>query len=246
LEQKYDTSQLPCQLLNRSQFICDTPTTNESENGRLSEVITSSIPVSIQPTVNDEDKTLLTHMAEISERFLKLNKPYTQKAIHQLQGFYVNKSSQIECNRYSSLRAAGDKISLRRSINIKYDEEHRTLIDRVERSISLLEKKVEKLFHEKTKRSTSSTSKVSQVAIEIMRNWYDRNSEHPYPGYETAEVMAKAGNISVDQVKKWFSNRRQRFGNTKAISEIARRRKRRRTLSGDDILLESAKLARIQ
>ena len=198
------------------------------------------------PEIDDYNKISLTlRMTQISDNFLKLNKSQTKQAVHDLQGFYVNKSSEIECDRYSSLRTAGVNKTLLKSINIQYDERHLDLIDRVDRSISLLEKMFEKPSREIRKHSTLGMTKISGVAIDIMTTWYNRNSEHPYPGYESAEVMAKAGNISIDQVKKWFSNRRQRNGNTKTISEIARRRKRIRTLSQDDILLESAKMARL-
>ena len=52
-------------------------------------------------------------------------------------------------------------------------------------------------------------------AIRIMGNWYDRNIDHPYPTNETAEVIAKAGQITAEQVKKWFANKRMRSANTK-------------------------------
>ncbi len=58
-----------------------------------------------------------------------------------------------------------------------------------------------------------------------MQTWYDRNSEHPYPSYDTSEVMAKAGGGTIEQVKKWFANRRKRSNNTKSLCEIAKRRK---------------------
>ena len=45
--------------------------------------------------------------------------------------------------------------------------------------------------------------------------------------------MSKASNISVEQVKKLFSNRRMREGNTKHLSQIAARRKRVRTESSE-------------
>ena len=88
-------------------------------------------------------------------------------------------------------------------------------------------------------------NKVGPVAIRIMQAWYDRNPEHPYPSYDAAAVIAEASQITVEQVKKWFANRRQRLGNTKKIQEIVRRRKRVRSVSGDNILLEAAKMARI-
>ena len=66
---------------------------------------------------------------------------------------------------------------------------------------------------------------LSLIAVRVMQNWYDRNSEHPYPSHDTCTVMAKAGGITVEQVKKWFANKRLRNGQTKSIREIARRRK---------------------
>ena len=58
-----------------------------------------------------------------------------------------------------------------------------------------------------------------------MQNWYERNAEHPHPSHDTCSVMAQAGGITVEQVKKWFANKRLRNGQTKSIKEIARRRK---------------------
>ena len=74
---------------------------------------------------------------------------------------------------------------------------------------------------------------LNSVAVRILSSWYQRNKEHPYPSHETCEVMSKASNISVEQVKKWFSNRRMREGNTKHLSQIAARRKRVRTESSE-------------
>lgn len=72
----------------------------------------------------------------------------------------------------------------------------------------------------------SRFTSLNAVATRVMTRWYTQNAEHPYPSYETAEVMAKAGGITVEQVKKWFANQRLRRQNTKSISEIARRRKK--------------------
>ena len=66
---------------------------------------------------------------------------------------------------------------------------------------------------------------LSAVAVRVMQNWYERNAEHPYPSHDTCSVMAQAGGITVEQVKKWFANKRLRNGQTKSIKEIARRRK---------------------
>ena len=39
-----------------------------------------------------------------------------------------------------------------------------------------------------------------------MKKWYTNNKEHPYPSHVVATVLAKSGDITVKQVKKWFSN----------------------------------------
>lgn len=84
---------------------------------------------------------------------------------------------------------------------------------------------------------------LNPVATQIMTNWYERNKEHPYPSYETAEVMATAGNVTVEQVKKWFANRRRRAGNTKSLQAVAQRRLRARKESCD-LMVGGAKRTR--
>jgi len=89
---------------------------------------------------------------------------------------------------------------------------------------------------------------LNPVAVRIMQAWYNNNSEHPYPGYDAAKVMAEAGDITVDQVKKWFANHRRRSNNTKPIKEIAQRRKVAKRSSScmedDDIYFTDSKKAR--
>ena len=43
---------------------------------------------------------------------------------------------------------------------------------------------------------------LNRVAVRIMNNWYERNQNNPYPSNDTAEVIAKAGNITVEQDEK--------------------------------------------
>ena len=83
-------------------------------------------------------------------------------------------------------------------------------------------------------------SPLHDVAVRIMTAWYDQHMEHPYPSYAACEVMANSGKITVEQVKKWFANRRRRENNTKTLTEIARRRKR----GCEDISDSSVKKAR--
>ncbi len=74
------------------------------------------------------------------------------------------------------------------------------------------------------------------VAVRIMNKWYEQNIDAPYPANETAEVMANAGGITVEQVKKWFANKRMRSGNTKSIKEQAKSRSKQVVHVHNDVL----------
>lgn len=80
--------------------------------------------------------------------------------------------------------------------------------------------------------------KLSEVATKVLTSWYDRNKEHPYPTHDTIKILATAGNLTIEQVQKWFSNRRMRDRTTKPMNVIAARRKR---LIIDDSICSLAK-----
>ena len=206
----------------------------------------TAIPSALYDTIAHPLQAPVTVRAsQISLRFLKLSS--SRVRVHELHSFYVRQSAELESSRFTALSTAAHNAWSTNSLNVQYDQQHHALLDRVEQSLRLVEQReADRLTKKPTVSATSSSAKVGTVAIRIMTSWYERNSEHPYPSYEACEVMAKAGQITVEQVKKWFSNRRQRLGNTKLISQIAARRKRVRTVSGDDILLEGSKMVRLQ
>lgn len=85
--------------------------------------------------------------------------------------------------------------------------------------------------------SITESSKIKRalnpLATRIMENWYRKNTRHPYPSLDAAEVLANAGGITVEQVKKWFANKRLRNRNTRGKRELARlRRELRKQLDG--------------
>ena len=67
-------------------------------------------------------------------------------------------------------------------------------------------------------RKCSRRTRLTPTAISIMERWYQHNEEHPYPNQEAAQLLATAGSISPEQVKKWFANRHLRNGNTKDLT----------------------------
>ena len=82
----------------------------------------------------------------------------------------------------------------------------------------------------------SKPNPLNSLAVRIMNNWYERNRHNPYPSNETAEVIGKAGNITAEQVKKWFANKRMRSSNTKPQK---RRRKQQCSTIDSEIIRAS-------
>jgi hypothetical protein len=55
-----------------------------------------------------------------------------------------------------------------------------------------------------------------------MEDWYQQHTDYPYPEPIIAELLAIQGGITVEQVKKWFGNKRNRCHNTRSLTEIAK------------------------
>lgn len=105
------------------------------------------------------------------------------------------------------------------------------VIDRVDKSLSLLEEKKKKATENQTNYFVPGVKRrppLSKRAVKLMESWYQANLHHPYPSTTVCEALALSGNISVEQVKKWFGNKRSRKSNTKPRSEIAKRKFRSR------------------
>lgn len=197
---------------------------------------------------------LTVRISVLNLQFMKLLNCKVKQQVTELQKYYFLTSSDIETSRYSALQSANHYMQI--SVNSHYDQQHHDLITKTEYSLSLIEQRIVQTKQEHVeKHDTATNSPVpdtrklpkttasNTIAHRIMNNWYERNKEHPYPSYDTAEIMAKAGGITVEQVKKWFANKRLRHGNTKHITEIAKRRKRSRTVSTDDVLFSGVHLS---
>jgi hypothetical protein len=43
-----------------------------------------------------------------------------------------------------------------------------------------------------------------------MEDWYETHLEHPYPTGSVIDDLANQGKVAIEQVKKWFANKRNR------------------------------------
>jgi hypothetical protein len=59
-----------------------------------------------------------------------------------------------------------------------------------------------------------------------MEDWYEQNLDHPYPNNTIINQFAEQGNVNIEQVKKWFANKRNRSKNTRTLTEIARKKRK--------------------
>ena len=66
--------------------------------------------------------------------------------------------------------------------------------------------------------------------VQILNRWYLRNYHFPYPTENIFNIVSEATGLSVNQVNKWYSNRRQRDENVKTAGERAQLRKERAQL----------------
>ena len=186
--------------------------------------------------------------------------------LEQLHTFCQQQTYHIEEERNQSFESSVTTPWLYKSINSYYDHLQHQLVDRIESSLNLLLS-----CHHRTQQQHSSPTtlpsshaelariltgvqkdldrkkkspSLNRTAVKIMTLWYQRNEDHPYPTQSTAEVMAKAGGIRAEQVKKWFANKRKRSGNTKPFVDIAKERRRLRTVSSESILFTGSRKSR--
>ncbi len=54
---------------------------------------------------------------------------------------------------------------------------------------------------------------LGKEAVAILNDWYEGNMQCPYPSPDTITRLAEQAKLSVEQVKHWFNNRRNRSSN---------------------------------
>ena len=56
---------------------------------------------------------------------------------------------------------------------------------------------------------------LNRTALHLLNKWYDENIHDPYPKKAVQEYIALHGGITIQQVKAWFANKRNRSHNTR-------------------------------
>jgi hypothetical protein len=94
-------------------------------------------------------------------------------------------------------------------------------MDRVESSVQFLEDNVRQLQSaiNRSQINVRTRPSLSQKAIQVMEQWYYSHLNHPYPTLDVIQDLATRGEIKEEQVKKWFSNKRNRSKHPPGISK---------------------------
>ena len=67
--------------------------------------------------------------------------------------------------------------------------------------------------------------------IQMLEFWYLDNTERPYPGKQAVSHLARTGNITPTQVRKWLANKRVRSMNTNGKGRTSQPRPKTKTSS---------------
>ncbi|XP_048259422.1 uncharacterized protein LOC125384410 [Haliotis rufescens] len=173
---------------------------------------------------------LTTRECELLKRFHHLERFYADQ-VRELSTLFRFHASSIEMRRMEVMADTSLTCHYRDWLSHHFDTQIHQVIDRVEKSLSLLEEKEKKSMEIQMNTLVPGVKRrppLSKRAVQLMEGWYQSNLHHPYPSAIVYKSLAVAGNVTVEQVKKWFGNKRNRNSNTRTRSEIAKRKFRNR------------------
>lgn len=277
ISSQVNTSHPVCDILETAALSCGIVTTNKEHSSKsctglnhitqtvissLKEEVTecsNTVPASLLDPTDKPDTLPLSVRTEILQlRFMAIKPRYRLRA-SELQNFYNLQTNNLQQERQQILQQSSPLFY--NNVNQAFDIYHNKLVDRVEKSLSLLECKSApvKQFSKSSfsrflpdvntscavlsdlcktpikdttqdmfkfcagKRKTLKPkfmSNLDPIATNIMKVWYENNKDYPYPSREACDTMAKSGNISNEQVRKWFANKRSRNNNTRSQEDI--------------------------
>lgn len=185
----------------------------------LSDCRTTDCPKTLFETLSNGPKQdVYARERNLQSKFSLLQAKYPDE-VTELSCFYRQQSAEVETERLNEIHDENMPKSYRNHLNSYYDNQLHMIMERVEKSLRLLStanRDIVTIY-----KPFKSRPLLSRKAVKMMEEWYSRNYEHPYPGPIAVEALAKAGEVSNEQVKKWFANKRNRCKNTKPVTEIA-------------------------
>ncbi|CAF2438305.1 unnamed protein product [Rotaria sp. Silwood2] len=105
------------------------------------------------------------------------------------------------------------------NINISYqtmnDRHHVESPFRTHQSLVINERLPAPLVPRVSSSRSKSYHKLPDHAVKLMQEWYNANLDNPYPRSPDKKRFMTEGNITAQQCRSWFANRRQRLKHVK-------------------------------
>ncbi|KAL4225600.1 hypothetical protein ACF0H5_016288 [Mactra antiquata] len=202
----------PCVELSRQSQTGSPVFENVKHAQNESSAYNSNLPVNSTGEQCEEMKLALREK-DIMSRLYSL-RVVDMDAATSIEQYYHSQTTVIDLERHNVLcQMAYDKKSSD-SIHSYYNRKLLSLLECVEGKLFSAENKKCKGI----KRSLNCDRKsrlLPKHAVQIMQHWYEENLENPYPSREVTQSMASEGGVSVEQIRKWFANKRNRSRNNK-------------------------------
>ncbi|KAH3884139.1 uncharacterized protein LOC127836540 [Dreissena polymorpha] len=209
-----------------NDFLSKHPFFKDLKSTLLSDCQNKSCPQTLFDTLtgNGPKQDVYARERNMQVKFSSLQHKYPDE-VSELSTFFHQQSAEIQTERLKEVHDEKTPKSYRNYLNNYYDNQLHMIMDRVEQSLGVLS--VAKREFVVGCRTFKSRPLLSRKAVAMMEEWYMRNYEHPYPSNTAVEALATAGQISAEQVKKWFANKRNRSKNTKPVVEVANMKRKR-------------------
>ena len=184
-------------------------------------------PIKLFETLsNKQHQDVYARERNLQAKFSSLQSRYPEE-IRKLSSFYRCQSAEVETERFKHLHGENIPVAYRNYLNDYYDDQLHKIMNRVEKSVKVLSEAKQETIPPVNRIYLRSRPLLSRKAVTMMDEWYTRNFEHPYPSQSAVDALAKAGEITTEQVKKWFANKRNRCKNIKPQPEIANIKRKR-------------------
>ena len=136
-------------------------------------------------------------------------------AADETEQYYQSQTTMIDLERHNVLcQMAFDRVSTE-SINKYYNKKLLTLLESVEQKLSAYELTSTSKHGKRNVTGQKKSRLLPKHAVKILESWYQENLENPYPSRDVTLSMAAEGGITVEQIRKWFANKRNRSRNSK-------------------------------
>ncbi|KAH3883405.1 uncharacterized protein LOC127834374 [Dreissena polymorpha] len=170
----------------------------------------SPSPASDEPT---EQMKLAIRERDVLHRLFSLCTADVEGASN-VESYYQSQTSIIDIERHNVLSQMACNRKSSQSINAYYNRKLLALLENVEEKLATLES-IKAAGRKRCIMANKKSRLLPKQAVKMMESWYSENLENPYPSRESTLSMAEEGGISVEQIRKWFANKRNRTRNSR-------------------------------